>query len=95
MAALYADPDVTGFLKRHRIPQRPQRGPIARRFPQPIPLSEPLLRQAYVHLGLSARHIELLTGQPADQILDALPTAGIPVRVTSTPSPWLTRHRTG
>jgi len=95
LAALYADPDVTGFLKRHRIPQRPQRGPIARRFPQPIPLSEPLLRQAYVHLGLSARHIELLTGQPADQILDALHTAGIPVRVTSTPSPWLTRHRTG
>jgi len=90
---LYADPDVAALLQRHRIPMRPRHGPIATRFPQPVPLTTSLLRQAYQEVGLSAHHIELLTGEPAEQILDALHAAAIPVRTTDgAPSPWLTRH---
>lgn len=90
---LYADLDVVALLKRHDIPVRPQHGPIAARFPQPAPLTTALLRQGYLGIGLSARHLELLTGQPAEQILDALHAAQIPVRTTDgTPSPWLARH---
>jgi len=90
---LYADPDVVALLQRHHIPVRPQHGPIAARFPQPVPLNATLLRQGYLGIGLSARHIELLTGQPAEQILDALHAAAIPVRtIDGTPSPWLARH---
>jgi len=58
-----------------------------------VPLTAALLHEAYLEVGLSAHHIELLTGQPAEQILDALHAAAIPVRTTEgTPSPWLTRH---
>ena len=90
---LYDDPDVLALLQRHHIPVRPQHGPIATRFPQPVSLNATLLRQAYLGVGLSARHIELLTGQPAEQILDALHAAAIPVRtIDGTPSPWLARH---
>ncbi|MEO7060209.1 MAG: hypothetical protein ABI083_10835 [Lapillicoccus sp.] len=90
---LYDDPDVLALLQRHHIPVRPQHGPIASRFPQPVPLNATLLRQAYLDIGLSARHIELVTGQPAEQILDALHAAAIPVRtIDGTPSPWLARH---
>lgn len=91
---LYADPDVLALLQRHHIPMRPHHGPIFARFPQPVPLTTSLLRQGYLGIGLSAQHIELLTGQPADQILDALHAAAIPVRsIDGTPSPWLARHR--
>ena len=44
-----------------------------------------------MELGLSARHIELLTGQPADQVLDALHDAGLPVRPKGSMSPWRQR----
>lgn len=90
---LYADPDVVAPLQRHHIPVRPQHGPIVARFPQPAPLTTSLLRQGYLGIGLSAQHIELLTGQPAHQILDALHAAAIPVRtIDGTASPWLARH---
>lgn len=90
---LYTDPGVLALLQRHHIPVRPQHGPIAARFPQPAPLTTTLLRQGYLEIGLSAQHIELLTGQPAGQILDALHGAAIPVRtLEGTPSPWLVRH---
>lgn len=90
---LYSDPDVLALLQRHHIPVRPQHGPIAARFPQPAPLTTGLLRQGYLDIGLSAQHIEFLTGQPAEQILDALHAAAIPVRtLDGTPSPWLVRH---
>jgi len=90
---LYADPDVLALLQRHHIPVRPHHGPIAARFPQPVSLTTSLLRQGYLGIGLSAQHIELLTGQPAGQILDALHTTAIPVRtIEGTPSPWLARH---
>ncbi|MEW6477431.1 MAG: hypothetical protein AB1679_34700 [Actinomycetota bacterium] len=88
LAELYGDPDVAALLARHGIPARPQPGPIAARFPQAVPLQEAFLRDAYTVVGLSSRHIELLTGQPSEQILDALHAAGIPVRTNRGLSPW-------
>ena len=92
LEALYSDDDVQALLRRHRIPARPAAGPIADRFPVRPPLTRRLLREAYQTTGLAARHIELLTGHPADQILDALHSAGIPVRRPGL-SPWSTRQR--
>lgn len=89
---LYGDADVTGFLRRWGIPRREQTGPVASRFPTPVELSEPLLRDAYLDVGLSARQIEVLTGQPSEQILDALHAMGIPVRGSGL-SPWLRAYR--
>lgn len=88
LAELYGDPDVAALLARHGIPARPQPGPIAARFPQAVPLEEAFLRDAYTVVGLSSRHIELLTGQPSEQILDALHAACIPVRTNRGLSPW-------
>jgi DNA-binding CsgD family transcriptional regulator len=93
VAALYADPEVTAVLRRHRVPRRPRPGDIASRFPSPVPLTAQLLAALYAETGLSARQIELLTGQPHEQILDALHRAGIPVRRPTGSSPWLTRLR--
>ena len=39
-------------------------------------------------IGLSAHHIELLTGHPAEQILDMLHAQGITVRTNLGMSPW-------
>jgi transposase/transposase-like protein len=93
LAALYADPEVSAVLCRHRVPRRPRPGTIATRFPTPVPLTAQLLAALYAETGLSARQIELLTGQPHEQILDALHQAGIPVRRPTGSSPWLTRQR--
>ena len=89
---LYADPVVSAFLHRHKIPRRPQRGTIAARFPTPVTVTDQILREAYIELGLSARQIELLTGQPADQLLDQLHDAGISPRRGLPTSPWLARQ---
>lgn len=88
---LYGDPEVTDLLARHRIPERPEPGAIAERFPTPMRVSDLLLREAYLEVGLAARHIELLTGQPAGQVLDALHACGTPVRASGL-SPWLSRQ---
>jgi len=93
LTALYSDPEITAMLRRHRIPRRTTPGPIATRFPTPKPLSEALLRHAYLGIGLSARQIEVLTGQPAEQILNLLHAAGIDVRThDAAASPWWTRQ---
>jgi DNA-binding transcriptional regulator LsrR (DeoR family) len=92
LAALYEDPAVQAVLDRHGIRPRPSPGSIAERFPEPEPLSRPLLRELYGDLGLSARHVELLTGQPFEQILDALRDFGILVRSSRGFSPWLTQR---
>jgi hypothetical protein len=68
---------------------RDQPGSLAERFPVAFPLTLPLLEHAYLHIGLSAAHIELLTGQPAERILDALHDNNIPVRTFGGMSPWL------
>lgn len=92
IGALYADPQVSAFLRRHDIPRRTRRGTIAVRFPTPVEVTNQMLREAYVDLGLSARQIELITGQPADQLLDQLRDADIPARHAAPLSPWLARQ---
>lgn len=93
LSALYADPEVVAMLRRHHVPRRQITGGIAQRFPAPIPLTAGLLHDAYQDIGLSSAHIEMLTGQPHEQILDALRTHDIEVRPLSTFSPWLVRQR--
>lgn len=94
LSALYADPEVHALLRAHRIPRRPIVGGIAERFPKPFPLTRRLLTRAYQDIGLSATHIEQLTGQPAERVLAELRTHDIPVRPKSFFSPWFLRQRT-
>lgn len=91
VADLYADPEVSAVLAAHGVPRREEPGSIAERFPEPVRPGPGLLRALYDGVGLSARHVELLTGQPAEQVLDALHAAGIPVRPLSAASPWRLR----
>jgi hypothetical protein len=93
LAALYNDPEITAALHRRQVPRRPAPGSIATRFPTAVPLTEELFRDLYTGIGLSARQIELLTGQPHEQILDALHRADVPVRHQHGVSPWLARQR--
>lgn len=92
IAALYADRQVSTALRRHQVPRRPQPGPIATRFPTAIALTKALLVELYEGVGLSARQIELLTGQPHQQILDALHANGIDVRRELGFSRWSARQ---
>ena len=92
LADLYADRDITAVLRLHHLPRRTRPGPIAQRFPTAVPLSTALLAALYHDVGLSARQIELLTGQPHEQILAALHHAGLQVRTDAGPSPWSTRR---
>jgi len=94
LANLYTDPQISAVLRRHHVPRRRRPGPIAQRFPTPAPLTPALLHELYSQAGLSARQIELLTGQPHQQILDALHAAGITVRHNHGPSPWTSRQPT-
>lgn len=92
LAALYGDPEVTGLLQRHQVPPREVVGGIAERFPDPAPLTSEFLTDAYEQIGLSAEHIELLTGQPHERVLAELRAATIPVRPVTTFSPWFLRQ---
>jgi AraC-like DNA-binding protein len=89
---LYADRTVTQALRRHRVPRQAEPGAINERFPSPVPLTTPLLEELYTNVGLSTRLIELLTGQPADNVLQALHDAHIHVRHHGGPSPWTRRQ---
>src|ERR1700691_1860095 len=70
--ALYADPLVRQALFRHGIAPRPSRGPIWQRFPVPVDVSPDLAKELYVSCGLGLRHIELISGQPAEPIWSRL-----------------------
>jgi hypothetical protein len=94
LTALYGDPEVLALLRAHRIPRRSIGGGIAERFPQPIPLTGPFLTAAYQDIGLSATHIEQLTGQPTERVLAELRSHDIQVRSTASFSPWFLRQRT-
>jgi DNA-binding CsgD family transcriptional regulator len=89
---LYADRTLTQALRRHRVPRQAEPGAINERFPSPVPLTTPLLEELYTNVGLSTRLIELLTGQPADNVLQALHDAHIHVRHRGGPSPWTRRQ---
>ncbi len=93
--ALYADPLVQRALSRHGMARRPSGGPIWQRFPVPLPVSPQLAEELYIECGLAVRHIELLTGQPAQTVLRLLKTHGIPVRPAGGRTPFLRRWRAG
>jgi hypothetical protein len=93
--ALYADPLVRQALKRHHVARRPAGGPIWQRFPVPVPVSAELAEELYVACGLGVRHIELLTGQPAQTILRILRAQGITRRSAGGRSPFMRRWRAG
>ena len=94
LTALYQDPDVAALLRRHRIPERPIPGTITQRFPTPAPITRSFLAEAYTEIGLAAEHIEQLTGQPAERVLQLLHEFEIPVRPAGPQSPWLQRQQT-
>jgi len=93
--ALYADPLVRQALARHHIVRRPAGGPIWQRFPVPVPVSGELAEELYVACGLAARHIELLTGQPAQTVLRLLGAQGVTRRPAGGRSPFMRRWRAG
>ena len=92
--ALYADDLFAAVLAAHDIPQVPPGGPIWERFPEPIPLSTPLVKDLYWHCGAGLSHIELLTGQPAMTVRGFMRREGIPLRHPGGRTPFLRRWRT-
>ena len=44
LTALYADPEITALLRRHRIPRRNRPGTITERFPTAITITDTFLR---------------------------------------------------
>lgn len=92
--ALYADSLVDAVLTAHHVPRVPPGGPISDRFPQPVPLTTPLVKDLYWGCGIALTHIELLTGQAAESVRRFMRRAGIPLRNADGRNPFLRRWRT-
>lgn len=95
VAALYADPMIAAVLTAHNIPRVPAGGSLAGRFPQPVPLTTPLVKDLYWACGTGTNHIELLTGQAAGSVRGFMRRAGIPLRPPGGRTPFLRRWRAG
>lgn len=93
--ALYADPLVHRVLVRHGLERVPPGGPISRRFPAALAIGPEAAAEFYVECGLSLRHIELLSGQPAETIRALLRRQGIRLRGRGGRSPFVRRWRAG
>jgi hypothetical protein len=93
--ALYADPLIAAVLDARDVPRVPPGGPIWQRFPDPVPLTTPLVKDLYWGCGAALTHIELLTGQPAMTVRGFMRRAGIPVRHPGGRTPFLRRWRAG
>jgi hypothetical protein len=91
--ALYDDPLVRQTLTRYGLPKRPAGGPIWERFPVPLRVDAELAEELYVGCGVGLRHIELLSGQPAETIRGLLHARGIRMRPPGGRSPFLRRWR--
>ncbi len=91
--ALYADPLVAAVLDARDVPRVPPGGPIWQRFPDPVPLTAPLVKDLYWGCGAALTHIELLTGQPAMTVRGFMRRAGIPLRHPGGRTPFLRRWR--
>lgn len=90
---LYEDDLVSAAITKHGIPVNRRTGRLHERFPTPIELSPPMLREFYESCGLAAFHIELLTGHPQATVRRKLNQAGIPARPPGGLSPFRRRHR--
>jgi hypothetical protein len=95
VAALHADPLIAAVLTAHGIPRVPAGGSLADRFPRPVPLTTPLVKELYWACGTGLNHIELLTGQAAESVRGFMRRAGIPLRPPGGRTPFLRRWRTG
>jgi hypothetical protein len=95
VAALYADPLIAAVLTAHGIPRVPAGGSLTDRFPRPVPLTTPLVKDLYLACGTGLNHIELLTGQAAESVRGFMRRAGIPLRPPGGRTPFLRRWRTG
>jgi hypothetical protein len=93
--ALYADPLIAAVLAARDVPRVPSSGPIWQRFPDPVPLTTPLVKDLYWGCGAALTHIELLTGQPAMTVRGFMRRAGIPLRHPGGRTPFLRRWRAG
>jgi DNA-binding CsgD family transcriptional regulator len=93
VSALYGDRLIDEVLTVHGIPHVPAGGSISDRFPTPVPLTTPLVKDLYWGCGVGLNHIELLTGQPAQTVLGFMRRAGIPLRRPGGRSPFLRRWR--
>jgi hypothetical protein len=93
--ALYADPLIAAVLDARGIPRVPPGGPIWQRFPDPVPLTTPLVKDLYWGCGAALTHIELLTGQPAMTVRGFMRRADIPLRHPGGRTPFLRRWRAG
>lgn len=91
--ALYEDELIATVLDVHDVSRVPSGGPIWARFPVPVPLSAPLVKDLYWGCGAGLKHIELLTGQPAMTVRGFMRRAGIPVRHPGGRTPFLRRWR--
>jgi hypothetical protein len=89
--ALYDDVEVSRVLMAHHIPVVRKPGPIWRRFPTAVELTEDLLSELYNDCGVSCFHIELLTGAPAPTIFRRLEDFGIERRGRGGRSPFMRR----
>ncbi|HTU07545.1 MAG TPA: hypothetical protein VMG13_18480 [Trebonia sp.] len=91
--ALYADPLITAALTVHDVPHVLPGGSLSERFPEPVPLSAPLVKDLYWRCGAGLTHIELLTGQAADSIRGFMRRSGIPLRHPGGRTPFMRRWR--
>jgi biotin operon repressor len=91
--ALYGDPLVAAALRQYGIPRIPAGGPIYERFPIPIALTAPLVKELYWACGIGLSHIELVTGQPAVTVQGFMHRSGIPLRHPGGRTPFIRRWR--
>ncbi|WP_300605820.1 winged helix-turn-helix transcriptional regulator [Trebonia sp.] len=93
VSALYEDPLVDATLTAYGVPRVPPGGEVSQRFPEPVPLTAPLVEDLYWTCGVGLNHVELLTGQAAESVRGFMRRAGIPLRDPGGRSPFLRRWR--
>jgi hypothetical protein len=93
--ALYADVLIAVALTEHGVPRVPAGGSLSQRFPVPVRLTTPLVKDLYWECGAGLNHIELLTGQAAGSVRGFMRRAGIPLRHAGGRTPFLRRWRSG
>jgi DNA-binding CsgD family transcriptional regulator len=95
VSALYADRLIADALTAHDVPRVPAGGSLSQRFPVPLPLNTPLVKDLYWECGAGLNHIELLTGQAAGTVRRFMQDAGIPLRPAGGRTPFMRRWRSG